>query len=137
MILMTSKVSLDAILIPCSNEEGLTRKRAKRAAEEHVKYPNAVIVASGGNTPGLNSKYASEADIAYEELGNEGVDLRNVRLETKARDTFDNVRKSLKKIPDARNIGIVSNRHQIARLEKIIRKGKKEGMIPKDLKFLF
>ena len=134
MILMTSRVSLDAILIPCSNEEGLTRKRAKEAAKAHAKNPEAMIVASGGNTPGLNSQYASEAAIASEELEMAGIDPRYVKLETKARDTFDNVRKSLEKIPDARSIGIVSNRYQIARLEKIIKKGKKDGVIPQDLR---
>jgi len=133
MIFMTSKVSLDAILIPCSNEEHLTRKRAKRAVKAHTKYPNALIVASGGNTPGLNPAYSSEAHIAYEELRKAGIKPGNMRMETRSKDSIDNIRLSLKKIPGAKKIGIVSNRHQIERLERIIAKGKEEGAILNDL----
>ena len=133
MILMTGKVSLDAILIPCSNEEGLTRKRAKRAVKAHTEYPGALIVASGGDTPGLNPNYSSEAHIAYEELRKAGIKPKYMKMETHSKDSIDNIKLSLKKIPGARKLGIVSNVHQIERLEKIIEKGKEEGAIPKDL----
>lgn len=133
MVLMMSKVSLDAILIPCSNEEGLTRKRAKRAVKAHAEYPGALIVASGGNTPGLNPHYSSEAHIAYEELRKAGIKPKYMKMETHSKDSIDNIKLSLKKIPGAKKIGIVSNRHQIERLERIIDKGKAEGAIPEDL----
>jgi len=134
MVLMVSKVSLDAILIPCSNEEGLTQKRAKRAVKAHTEYPGALIVASGGNTPGLNPNYSSEAHIAYEELRKAGIKPKYMKMETHSKDSIDNIKLSLKKIPGAKKIGIVSNRHQIERLERIIDKGKEEGAIPEDLR---
>ena len=134
LFMVKGKISLDAILVPCSNEEGLTRKRARRAVRAHKKYPDAMIVVSGGRTPELNPNYSSEAQIAYEVLKEAGIKSKNVKVETHSKDSIDNIRLSLKKIPNAKSLGIVSNRHQIKRLKKIIKKGKGEGAIPKDLK---
>ena len=138
LFLINIKVSLDALLIPCSNNIGLTKKRAKEAAKQSEKYPNAVIVASGGKTPRLDPKFDSEAQIAYEFLTKAGVSPSQISLENKAEDTFDNIRYSLEKLKDknVKKIGVVSNSIQLNRIEKIVAAGKKEGKIPNDLDFI-
>ena len=91
LFMVKGKISLDAILVPCSNEEGLTRKRARRAVRAHKKYPDAMIVVSGGRTPELNPNYSSEAQIAYEVLKEAGIKSKNVKVETHSKDSIDNI----------------------------------------------
>jgi len=131
--LMTSKIKLDAILIPGSVQTKKSQRRADKAAKVFEKYQPSFIIASGGNTPGLDPKYKHEAEIIYRELRKNGIKPKDIRIEASAQNTLENILNCFKKI-DGKKVGIVSSPGQLKRINYIIDQAKEEGYIEKDIK---
>jgi len=129
VILLTSRKTLDAIIIPTGGETKEDIERASRAGKEKIKVKYFII--SGGR--GANPLPESERANIYRELRRHGIKPSQIKIEGKSSDTLENVIYSLKKFKDFKKIGIVSYPQHLNRFEYIINKAKEEGIINKDV----
>lgn len=132
LVLLTSRVSLDMLLVPGIADKVKTQARARRAIEALSKYDPKVIVASGGKTPGLDKECRSEAEIIYRELRAAGIKPSQIRIDSKSQDTIENLINSLRKAPH-RSVGIVSNPKHLDRFEYLLGRAKEEGVVSPDV----
>ncbi len=94
--------------------------RLNKAVELSQKFPNALIIVSGGQ--GKN-EWLSEAEAMYNELVRQGVSSSRIIQEDKSTTTQENLVYSMKLI-DLRNkkIALVSNQFHVYRCERMTRK---------------
>jgi len=137
-LVLTSKKTLDAIIILGNPSEKTIKDRTKRALEEDKKIYFAtgvhtkVYVVTGGPTKSLDPKYESEAQMIYKELRKAGIRPGQMRAERRSTNTIENLVYALKKV-DGTEIGIVSNPDHLDRVEDILEKGKEDGSFNKDI----
>ncbi len=133
LILLMSRKSLDAIIIPIGADIKEDIERAQRAgeySEKEGKTKYFVISGRRGTAPlPKSARYA-----IYKELRRHGIKPSEMKIEGKSKDTLENAIYSLKKLKGAKEIGIVSYPQHLKRIEYIINKAKEEGIIDKELK---
>jgi len=122
LLILTSRKTLDAIIILGSPSEEESEDRTNLALEEKAD----VYIATGGNTTSLNPKFSSEAEMIYKRLRKGGISPRNIRVEKSSKDTTGNLIYALKKVK-GKEIGIVSTPSHLNRVGRIISVGKRDG----------
>jgi hypothetical protein len=130
IILFLERKSLDAVIIPTGGYEK-NIKRTKRAKDEEAKY----YLISGYIDKNRSIKESQTADI-YKELRKYGIKPSQMIIESRAKDSLDNVIYSLGKLKGLKIIGIVSYPKHLKRYEYIINKAKKEGIVDKDIEIV-
>lgn len=130
IILFLERKSLDAVIIPTGGYEK-NIKRTKRAKDEEAKY----YLISGYINKNRPIKESQTADI-YRELRRYGIKPSQMIIESRAKDSLDNVIYSLGKLKGLKSIGIVSYPEHLKRFEYIINKAKKEGIVNKDIEIV-
>lgn len=97
--------------------------RMRIALESARKYPNALIICSGGRT-GTANRGISEAWLMYEYLVNRGVDRNRVIIENQAKSTTENVVKSFeilaKEHPEVKSVAFVASDYLIPRADFLL-----------------
>jgi uncharacterized SAM-binding protein YcdF (DUF218 family) len=129
-ILFLQKTSLDAIIIPTGGEEK-NLQRTKRGVEEKAKY----YLISGYIDKNKPIKESQTAGI-YNELRKYGIKPSEMKIESNAKDSLDNIVYSMKKLKGLKRIGIVSYPEHLKRFEYIINKAKKEGLVDEDVEII-
>ena len=132
IFLLTSKKSLDAIIIPTAGEKEEDLERTRRVKKVKTKY----YLISGEREEDKPFKETSRATI-YKELRKYGIKPSQMKIEGKSGDTLENTLYSLKKLKGMKNIGVVSYPQHLKRFEHIINKAKEENLIPNNLKVTF
>ncbi|MEK6928119.1 MAG: YdcF family protein [Nanoarchaeota archaeon] len=132
ILIFTSGQSLDAIIVPTgpSVEEG--KERADRAGKEYKEHGAKVLIISGNKS---NEEDKKQRYAMYQELRKYGIQPRQIKIEGQSKNTIENVVNSLKKIKElgGREIGIASNPSHLDRFEYIVKRGKAEGIIDKEM----
>lgn len=97
--------------------------RSQVALEATKKYPNALILCTGGGTGSANRVY-SEAWRIYEYLANQGVNQERIVIENKARTTTENVQKSFailtQEHPEVRGLVLITSDYMVPRAELLL-----------------
>ncbi|MEK6893236.1 MAG: YdcF family protein [Nanoarchaeota archaeon] len=109
------------------------REKSVQAAKYYHEHGARVIIASGGETPLLDPKYKSEAEMICNTLIKEGVPKDKIILDEESKDNVGNIVNSLRHV-HGHDIGIVSYPKHLDRFEHIIEKGKEEGVFDKNLR---
>ncbi|MEK6847578.1 MAG: ElyC/SanA/YdcF family protein [Nanoarchaeota archaeon] len=130
-LILTSKQTLDAILIP-TGDLSPDLKRTKKTFEKGGK--EQVYLISGRIDQPLTRE--RENYRIYKELRDHGVRAGNIRIEAKSGTTLENVIESLEKLKKmgARDVGIASYPTHLDRFEYIIKKAKEEGLVDEDFR---
>ncbi|MBU0760836.1 MAG: glycosyltransferase [Nanoarchaeota archaeon] len=132
MLILTSRKTLDAIIILGNPSEETVKKRTKRALEAKAEKggDSTVFLITGGKTSGLDKKAHSEAQLIYKELRKANVRPVDIRAETRSNDTIENLVNVLKKV-DGTEIGVVSYPGHLDRVNEIVERGKEAGLFDK------
>lgn len=132
ILIFASRQSLDAIIIPTgpSLEEG--KERADRAGREYKEHGAKVLIISGNQNTEEDKR---QRYGIYQELRKYGIEPKQIKIEGESKNTLENVIHSLQKIKKlgGREVGIASNPSHLNRFEDIIKKGKEEGIIDKEI----
>lgn len=142
LLLMTSKNSLEAIVIPTGQRKE-NFVRARKGVNYYSNPETQYFIISGGR--GSKKLRESErADIyrglraaGYTGKKGEGPEIKpsQMIIEGKSKDTLENVLYSLRKLrPGTKQIDFVSYPGQLDRFKLIIEKARKEGLVPEGLK---
>jgi len=133
LLILTGKKSLDAIIIPTGPSKEIGAKRADRAGEEYKKVGSKILLISGGPEKELKN---SQRYAIYKELRKYDISPVEIRIEGKSKNTIENVLYSIEKLKKlgAYEIGIASEPSHLYRFEDIIKQGKKEGIIDKNIR---
>ena len=131
LLMLASKRTLDAIIIPLGPSYKEDIERTKRALKEYEKKGTKYFVISGEK--GKPKLKESQSNI-YKELRKYGIKPSQMKIEGKSKNTLENVIYSLKKLKGVKDIGIVSYPKHHERFEYIINKAKKEGIIPGNIR---
>jgi|SRR3989344_527262 len=131
-LILASRQSLDAIIIPTGPSIEIGKERADIAAEAYKERQAKLLLISGKDS----AKKDSQRYAIYKELRRYGIKPGEIRIEHASRDTIENILFSLKKIKERglRDIGIASNPSHLDRFEMIIERAKKEGIIDDNFK---
>ena len=90
------------------------------AAEEYLnENPDTVAILSGGQG---SDEPISEAQCMYNELTKRGIEPSRLILEDKSTDTNENIRNSLKLMPEDAEFGVLSNNFHVYRAVRISEK---------------
>jgi len=127
-LILTSKKSLDAIIISTGDEK-TDIERPKKASKQKTK----CYVISGEIDKTKPIKDQQTATI-YRELRKYGIKPSQIKIEGESGDTLENTLYSLKKLKGMKNIGIVSYPQHLKRFKYIINKAKEENLVPHNLK---
>lgn len=142
LLLMTSKKSLEAIVIP-TGEKSENNERARVGLDYYSKKgnPENYFIITGGRygmrDPKREEIYKELRGAGYTGKTGEGPEIKPSQMivESHSRDTLDNVIYSLKKLrPGTRQIDFVSYPLHLSRIKLIMKKAKKEGLAPDWLK---
>lgn len=133
LLILISRQSLDAIIIPTGPSYEVGKERADRAGEEYKKRGSKILLISGREE---NSKGNTQRKVIYEELRKYGIKPSQIKIEQQSRDTLENVLFSIKKVRrfGGNDIGIASNPSHLDRFMQIINEGKREGIIDRNLR---
>lgn len=136
LLFLTTRQSLDAILIPIGPSLRVDKERAHRAIEDYQQRklkPKLIMIS--GRLEREGGARTSQRYRIYSELRGYGIKPSEIKIEGESENTLENVLFSLKKIEKlgARDIGIASNPSHLDRIEEIIKQGKKEGIINSNL----
>jgi len=128
LILFLYRKNLDAVIIPTgpSIDEGF--ERAHKTGEYYEKGNKIKYFVISGE----DKKHSS--NTIYRELRRHNIKSSKIKIENKSHDTLENVIYSMKKLKNAKRIGIVSYPQHLNRFEYIIKKAKEEGIIDKNIK---
>jgi len=137
LILVMSRESLDAIIIPTQASEKRTREKTDIALRYKNRYGAKFLIASGGKTPALSEHYKHGAQIIYERLRQNNVKPIDIKIEGRSKDNIENILLSLEKLrgTKVKKVGIVSYPSHLDRFDEIIYIGKKEGVIDSNIQF--
>ncbi len=135
LALFIEQKSLDYLIVPTGDSVESNLIRAKKGREQKSKH----YIISGIIKGSLRD---SKTKKIYDELRNVGggykenqeIKPSQIIIEGKSKDTLENMIYSLKKIKNAKNVGIVSYPEHLKRFKMIIKEAKKEGKVPKSLK---
>lgn len=142
LLLLTSKESLEAIVVPTGGSPKENKERASTSRHYKTERNQYFVVSGGrGNRP-LNE---SERANIYRELRQSEALKKHGRappvkpsqmtIEGNSRDTVENVLYSVEKIrPGTKKITFVSYPLHLKRFEMVFEKAKEEGLVPKDLR---
>lgn len=128
-LIFATRHTLDVIIIPTgpSHEEGV--ERAKRAEKEYEKNKGSYFIISGT----LGDEKLSESQTAdiYRELRKHGVRPSQMSIESRSRNTIENMMNSLEEIKQrgGKEVGIASYPGHLDRFEDIFERAKKKGII--------
>jgi len=139
LILLTSKKSLEAIVIPTGQEDIERAETGRRYQTKEDQY----FIISGGK--GAGSLSESERAHIYRELrqtkalkefGKEPkIKPSQITIEESSTDTLENVLKTLKKLrPGTERITFVSYPLHLERFKLIMKKAREGGLVPEGLK---
>lgn len=141
LFLLTSKKSLDAIVIPTgpSYEEDI--ERTERAIKEYKKSGAKYFVISGQKNKGMSLKDTQRAKI-YLKLRESGIKPKQMKIEGKSSNTMENLvytldllRKEDKKDYPL-DVGFVSYPGHLDRIEDFYDRAVKNGLVnPKEVRF--
>jgi len=132
LILFLYRKNLDAVIIPTGPSINDGFERAHKTGEYYEKGSKIKYFVISGE----GEKHSSEVqrDTIYRELRRHNIKSSKIKIEDKSHDTLENVIYSLKKLKNAKRIGIVSYPQHLNRFEYIIKKAKEEGIIDKNIK---
>ncbi len=141
LIILTSKNSLEAIVIP-TGEKGENSRRARVGRNYYSNPENQYFIISGG--PGRNKIDESERADIYRGLRDAGyggketgkeIKPSQMVIEGRSTDTLHNVLYSLEKLrPGTGQIDFVSYPLHLKKIEMIMDKAREEGLVPGGLK---
>lgn len=131
ILMLTTNKSLDAVIIPTGDLYERNIRRAKKGVEKSAKY----YLITGYIDKNKPVKESQIAEI-YNELRKYGIKPSQMKIESESKDSLDNILYSLNKLKGLKRIGIVSYPEHLKRFEYIINKGKKEGIINKEIEFV-
>lgn len=138
ILVLSSKRTLDAIIILGNPSEKTVKRRTERAirGKDEEGNESTVFILTGGQTPGLdNTKYHSEAQIVYKQLRDRGIRPMQMRAETRSTDSIENIVYALEKVQEAgaTEIGVASYPGHLDRIEEIIEEGQKTGKFDREI----
>ncbi len=122
--------TLDAVILLSSPVDKQCLRRARAA----LNTKTALCLITGGKTK--ESKEDFEAYLAYKILRASGILPSRMHAETRSTDSIENILNILKKVPEAKVVGIVSYPLHLDRVENIIRHYKSLGEIKEDLQIV-
>ena len=133
LILLASKTSLDAIVIPTdpSDEEDL--ERTERAIEEYRKKGADYFIISGQKNTNRKFKNSQRANI-YKRLRQSGIKPKQMKVEGKSSNTMENLVYTLNLLEKENHplkVGFVSYPGHLNRIEDFYNKAVKKGIISK------
>jgi vancomycin permeability regulator SanA len=129
LFLLTSRKSLDAIIIPT----GGGSERTKKSLEAYGKRDVGYFVISGKLEGGESLNKSQRADI-YRDLRKYGIKPKEIKVEGKSSDTLENAIYSLENLRENERVGIVSYPKHLERFRYIVEKMREEGKISKGVK---
>lgn len=131
LLILASKKTLDAIIIPTGGSKEEDLERAKKGKKEKAKY--YVLSGDGGSNPLPESSWKT----IYDELRRCSIKPSQMKVEGKSTNTLENAIFSLKKLQGMKDIGIVSYPKHLERFKLIINKLREEKYLTKDMKITY